>query len=239
MKRWILLVALLASAVYADDTEIPLWPNGAPGALGTAAKDIPTLTAFVPESNATGMALVICPGGGYQHLSPREGLEYAQFLNRSGITCFVLKYRLASDGYHHPAMLQDGVRAVRWVRENSEKYKINAKLVGIMGSSAGGHLASSVMTHFDLPEATPSNTDEIDRQSARPDFGILCYPVISMDPSIAHKGSRAGLIGDDPSPELQKLMSSELQVTPDTPPCFIWHGADDKTVPIANSLRFA
>src|SRR4051794_32523786 len=133
MKMLLTFVAILVLSTANAEEEIPLWPNGAPGALGTAAKDVPTITPFVSTSNATGMALVICPGGGYQHLSPREGLEYAQFLNRSGITCFVLKYRLASDGYHHPAMLQDGVRAVRWVRANAEKYTIDPKRVGIMG----------------------------------------------------------------------------------------------------------
>lgn len=239
--RWMILIfaAVFVSMVHADEPEIPLWPNGAPGALGTAPKDTPTITPFVPSSNATGMAIVICPGGGYQHLAPHEGKDYAQFLNQHGITCFVLKYRLATDGYHHPAMLQDGVRAMRWVRANAEKYKIDPKRTGIMGSSAGGHLASSVATHFDLPEATPSATDAIDQQPSRPDFAIMCYPVISMDPAIAHKGSRTALIGEDASPELQALMSSELQVTAQTPPCFLWHGADDRTVPIANSLRFA
>jgi acetyl esterase/lipase len=232
---------LMMTKARADDpVEIPLWPDGAPGALGTAPKDTPTITVYLPDAGkATGVAMVICPGGGYQHLAPHEGMDYALFLAQHGITGFVLKYRLGIDGYHHPIMLQDGARAIRWVRANADKYKIDPKRVGIMGSSAGGHLASSVMTHFDLPEATPAKTDGIDKQSARPDFGILCYPVISMDPSIAHMGSRTALLGKDPTPELAKLMSSELQVTPQTPPCFIWHGADDKTVPIANSLRFA
>ena len=128
---------------------------------------------------------------------------------------------------------------MRWVRANADKYNIDPKRVGVIGSSAGGHLASSVITHFDLPEATSDKPDDIDKQSGRPDFAILCYAVISMDPAFAHMGSRTNLIGANPTPELQKLMSSELQVTPQTPPCFIWHGADDKTVPIANSLKFA
>src|SRR5438552_16486676 len=212
------LTILISFSVRADEpAEIPLWPDGAPGALGKAATDTPTIMPYPPDADkSTGAAIVICPGGGYQHLAPHEGRDYALFLNQHGVSCFVLKYRLAHDGYQHPALLQDGVRAIRWVRANADKYQVDPKRVGIMGSSAGGHLASSVMTHFDLPEATADKTDEIDRQNARPGFGILCYPVISMDPSIAHKGSRTGLIGENPSPDLQKLMSSELQVTPQT-----------------------
>jgi acetyl esterase/lipase len=244
MRTWIagvVLIMMMASTFARADepAEIPLWPDGAPGALGTAPKDIPTITPYIPEK-PTGCAIVIYPGGGYQHLAPHEGKDYALFLNKQGITGFVVKYRLGgADGYHHPAMLQDGVRAVRWVRANADKYHLDPKRVGVIGSSAGGHLASSVATHFDLPEATGDKPDDIDKQSGRPDFAILCYPVITMDPSFAHMGSRTNLIGANPSPELQKLMSSELQVTPQTPPCFIWHGADDKTVPIANSLKFA
>ena len=236
-----MLTMMMAMKTLADEpAEIPLWPNGAPGALGTAPKDTPTITPYLPDpATATGLAIVIYPGGGYMHLAPHEGKDYALFLNQHGIAGFVVKYRLGSDNYHHPVMIQDGVRAVRWVRANADKYKIDPKRVGIMGSSAGGHLASSVATHFDLPDATASTTDDIDKQDPRPDFAILCYPVISMDLSIAHKGSHDALLGANPSPELEKLMSSEKQVTAQTPPVFIWGGADDKVVPIANSLRFA
>src|ERR1039457_599333 len=119
-------------------TPVPLWPDGAPGALGTSSNDIPTLTAYLPGPNATGAAMVICPGGGYAGLAPHEGNDYALWLNQHGVTCFVLKYRLGSSGYHHPAMLNDAARAMRWVRTHADDYKIDPHRVGIMGSSAGG-----------------------------------------------------------------------------------------------------
>src|SRR5271170_1981905 len=131
-------------------TPIPLWPNGAPSALGTSSNDIPTITPYLADpTNATGAAMVICPGGGYQHLAPHEGNDYALWLNQYGVTCFVLKYRLGSNGYRHPVMLEDAARAVLWVRTNADNYKIDIHRVGITGSSAGGHLASTLMTHFD------------------------------------------------------------------------------------------
>src|SRR5262245_54953407 len=231
-------VILMATAAWAQETvEFPLWPDGAPGALGNAPKDTPTLTLY-PSATARpgGATIVICPGGGYSHLAPHEGRDYALFLNQSGLTCLVLKYRLSTDGYHHPSMMQDGLRAIRYVRANAEKFQIDPKRVGIMGSSAGGHVASTVMTHFDAGDANA--TDSIERQSSRPDFGILCYPVISMG-QFAHAGSKKGLLGADPSDELVKLLSNELQVTAQTPPCFVWHGLDDKTVPVENALMFA
>jgi acetyl esterase/lipase len=219
-----------------DEAPIPLWEKGAPGALGTAAKDVPTLTLFLPaEGTATGAAIVICPGGGYMHLADHEGKDYALFLSARGVTCFVLKYRLGPD-YHHPSMMLDGLRAMRYVRANAEKWKIDPKRIGMMGSSAGGHMTATVMTHFDDGDAKAE--DPIDRVSSRPDFGILCYAVISMG-DIAHQGSKKALLGENPSDDLVKLMSDELQVTEKTPPCFIWAGADDKTVPVENSLRFA
>src|ERR1039457_5487135 len=139
-------------------TPVPLWPDGAPGALGTSSNDIPTLTAYLPDAtNATGAAMVICPGGGYEHLAPHEGNDYALWLNQHGVTCFVLKYRLGSSGYRHPAMLNDAARAVRLVRAQAADWKVDPKRVGIMGSSAGGHLASTLMTHFD-----PGNTHSDD-----------------------------------------------------------------------------
>ena len=173
---------------------IPLWPSGAPGALGTTDKDIPTLTAFLPApENATGAAIVICPGGGYGGLAPHEGEAYAMFLRDMGIAGFVLKYRLGSSGYRHPAMLQDAARAVRLVRANASEWKLDVKRVGIMGSSAGGHLASTLLTHFDSGKA--DSQDLIERQSSRPDLGILCYPVISMGET-GHAGSRKNLLGE-------------------------------------------
>jgi acetyl esterase/lipase len=147
-----------------------------------------------------------------------------------------LKYRLGSSGYHHPAMLNDAARAVRWVRAHADEYKIDARRVGIMGSSAGGHLASTLLTHFDA--GNTNATDVIERQSSRPDLGILCYAVISLG-EFAHKGSRMNLLGTNTSPELVELLSNELQVTTNTPPCFIWTTFEDKTVPMENSLLFA
>ena len=216
---------------------LPLWPNGAPGALGTSSNDIPTLTAYLPDpTNATGAAMVICPGGGYAHLAPHEGNDYALWLNQHGVAGFVLKYRLGSSGYRHPAMLQDAERAVRTVRANAAQWHIDPKRVGIMGSSAGGHLASTLMTHFEPGDTNAA--DPIERESSRPDLGILCYPVITFG-EFAHVGSRDNLLGKNPSPELVKLLSNELQVTKNTPPCFIWQTFDDKTVPVENSLLFA
>jgi len=218
-------------------TPIPLWPEGAPGALGTNSNDIPTLTAYLPDAtNATGAAMVICPGGGYQHLAPHEGNDYALWLNQHGVTCFVLKYRLGSNGYRHPAMLNDAARAVRWVRAHADTYKVDVKRVGIMGSSAGGHLAATLLTHFD--DGNASSTDPIERQSSRPDLGILCYAVITMG-EFTHKGSHNFLLGSNAPPELVEELSNELHVTTNTPPCFIWTTFEDKTVPMENSLMFA
>src|SRR5215471_6056888 len=230
------LSATLARAELQQTNSFPLWPNGAPGALGTAEKDIPTLTPFFPDpAKATGAAMVVCPGGGYQHLAPHEGHDYARWLNEYGITAFVLKYRLGPAGYHHPAMLQDAARAVRLVRARSADWKLDANRLGIMGSSAGGHLASTLLTHFDAGK--PDAEDPIERESSRPDLGILCYAVITME-TATHGGSKANLLGPSPSPELVAELSNELHVTTNTPPCFVWSTEEDKTVPVENSLQF-
>ena len=216
---------------------IPLWPDGAPGARGTNAPDIPTITPYLPDpTNATGAAMVICPGGSYENLASYEGKDYALWLNQQGVSCFVLKYRLGSHGYRHPAMLQDAARAMRLVRAKAADWNIDPKRVGIMGSSAGGHLASTLLTHFDSGDATAA--DLVERQSSRPDIGILCYPVITMG-EYSHQVSKKNLIGTNPPPELVKLLSNELQVTAHTPPCFIWTTFEDKTVLMENSLLFA
>lgn len=216
--------------------EIPLWPGGAPGARGSGPNDTPTIQPYLSTTpNAT--AVVVLPGGGYSNLSMvNEGSNFAQFLNQHGVTAFVLKYRLGRNGYHHPIELGDVSRAIRLVRSRAEEWKIDPTRVGVMGSSAGGHLASSVMTHFDAGNSTA--TDPIDKQSCRPDFGILCYPVITMGDK-THQGSKNMLLGENPSAELIAEMSSELHVTPQTPPCFIWHGLNDTTVPIENAIDFA
>jgi acetyl esterase/lipase len=239
LKKLIPALAVLFSSILMSraemQTAIPLWPNGAPGARGSSSNDIPTLTPYLPAS-ATGAAIVICPGGGYGHLAPKEGNDYALWLNQHGVTCFVLKYRLGSSGYHHPAEFQDVTRAMRWVRAHADDYKIDANRVGVMGSSAGGHLASTVLTHFD--NGNTNSDDAIERRSSRPDLGILCYPVITLG-KFAHEGSKTNLLGVHPSSKLVKLLSNELQVRTNTPPCFLWTTFEDKTVPTENTLLFA
>ena len=240
MKKSLILACWCASLMLSHAnmlTPIPLWPEGAPGALGTSTNDIPTLTVYLPETGkATGAAMVICPGGGYAHHAAHEGHDYALWLNQHGVAGFVLQYRLGSHGYQPPAMLNDAARAVRWVRAHAGDYRIDLKRVGIMGSSAGGHLASTLVTHFDA--GNPAAADAVERQSSRPDLGILCYPVISLG-DFAHPGSKRNLLGTNPPPELVQQLSSELQVTAATPPCFVWSTAEDKTVPVENSLLFA
>lgn len=219
-------------------SELRLWPGDAPGARGKNPEDIPTITPYLvePKAGATSPAMVICPGGGYGMLADHEGSAYAKYLNQAGISCFVLKYRLGSNGYRHPVMLQDAARAVRMVRAQASDWKVDPHRVGIMGSSAGGHLASTLVTHFDAGD--PNSTDSIERQSSRPDLGVLCYAVITMG-EFTHGGSKANLLGANPSTELVKSLSNELQVTAQTPPCFIWHTAGDTAVPVENSLQFA
>ena len=231
----ILLSSLMLSRAEMQ-TPVPLWPEGAPGALGTNANDIPTITAYLPATNATGAAMVICPGGGYVWLAPHEGHDYALWLNQHGVTCFVLKYRLGSHGYHYPAEIQDGMRAMRWVRAHADEFKIDPHRVGIMGSSAGGHLAATVLTHFDAGD--PNASDPVERQSSRPDLGVLCYAVITMG-KFTHEGSRENLLGTNPPPALVTLLSDELQVKTNTPPCFLWTTFEDKTVPMENTMMFA
>jgi acetyl esterase/lipase len=229
---------LLGFTLRAQPTSpLPLWPEGAPGALGTNDQDIPTLTAFVPDpAKATGAAMVICPGGAYAQLAPHEGKNYALWLAEQGVTGFVLKYRLGTSGYRHPCMLLDAARAVRLVRAHAAEWKLDPHRIGIMGSSAGGHLAATLLTHFDV--GNQDSPDVIERESSRPDMGILCYAVITMGDK-THKGSRKNLLGDNPSPEMIQELSDELHVTPQTPPCFIFATSADTTVPVENSLEFA
>jgi acetyl esterase/lipase len=215
---------------------IVLWPGGAPGALGNAPEDTPQLTPYFPEkAKATGAAIVICPGGGYGHLAAHEGEDYALFLNTLGIAAFVLRYRLGSHNYRHPAMLDDATRAVRLVRSRAPEWNLDPHRIGIMGSSAGGHLASTLLTHFDTGDENSS--DPVERVSSRPDIGVLCYAVISMGEH-THEGSRQNLLGENPSADVVHHLSNELHVTPQTPPCFIWHTWEDKAVKLENSLQF-
>jgi acetyl esterase/lipase len=240
MKRIIVMAAFftwLAAAPAQPANSFPLWPDGAPGALGQGDKDIPTLTPYLPEPDkATGAAIVICPGGGYAGLAAHEGADYARFLNEAGIAGFVLKYRLGSAGYQHPIMLLDAARALRTVRARANQWRLDPKRIGIMGSSAGGHLAATLMTHFNAGK--PEAADPIERVSSRPDAVILCYAVITMG-EFTHTGSKRNLLGNDPAPELARELSAELHVTRDTPPCFIWHTYEDPAVPVENSLQLA
>jgi acetyl esterase/lipase len=214
---------------------IVLWPDGAPGAVGKDDVDIPTLTPFLPlPEKATGAAVIVCPGGGYTHLADHEGAPVAQWLNSLGITAFVLKYRLGPR-YHHPAPLLDAARAMRVVRARASQWKINPDRVGILGFSAGGHLASTLATHFDSGQANAR--DPIDRLSSRPNLAILIYPVITMRDK-THAGSKKSLLGDNPPAELVTLLSNEEQVTKDTPPSFLVHTMTDTAVPFENSLMF-
>jgi len=236
-------VSIFAGAVStahsqpAAQTPLPLWPDGAPGALGKGPDDIPTLTPFLPDAaTATSAAMVVCPGGGYSGLAAHEGEAYAHWLNKLGITAFVLKYRLGSAGYRHPRMLEDAARAVRMVRFHAADWKLDPDRIGIIGSSAGGHLASTLLTHFDLGQADAP--DPVDRVSCKPALGVLCYPVITMGEQ-THHGSRDNLLGKDPSPALIQELSNELHVTRETPPCFLFHTDEDAAVPVENSLEFA
>lgn len=231
------ILASVATAPAEVQPAFPLWANGAPGAQGTGPDDIPTLTPFVPESaKATGAAMIVCPGGGYGGLADHEGAGYAAWFNEHGITAFVLKYRLGSHGYRHPVMLQDAARAMRYVRANAAKWNVDAKRIGIIGSSAGGHLAATLLTHFDAGQ--PDAADPIERVSSRPDLGILCYPVITMG-SFTHEGSKENLLGKNPPPELVELLSNEKQVSKQTPPCFLFHTWEDGAVNVENSMAFA
>jgi acetyl esterase/lipase len=240
MKLLAILLAMLSfTPLLRSDVlpEFPLWPNGAPGALGTNEFDIPTLTPYLPDpAIATGASVVVCPGGGYGGLASHEGPDYALFLNKQGVTAFVLKYRLGSHGYRHPVMLNDAARAVRVVRSRWGEFKLDPRRIGIMGSSAGGHLASTLLTHFDLGHADAA--DPVDKVSSRPDLGILCYPVITME-AYGHAGSRENLLGKFPTADLIELLSNEKQVSPGTPPTFLWHTVEDQAVPVRNSLEFA
>ncbi len=234
-----LIVATAPAIARAADPEvIPLWPNGAPGALGKEAVDVPTLTIFRPDpAKSTGAAVVICPGGGYGFLAvEHEGAEVAKWLNSLGVTGVMLKYRLAPK-YHHPAMINDANRAVRTVRARALEWGLDPKKVAILGFSAGGHLASTAGTHYDAGK--PDSDDPIERVSSRPDRMILVYPVIAIATPFGHTGSRDNLLGKNAPKELVESLSNETQVTTDTPPTFLAHTNADAGVPAENSLFFA
>lgn len=244
MHKWPLFASLLAVILCAvpvraqapPDTVL-LWPEGAPGAVGDRPEDRPTLTIHRPAGEtARDAAVVVFPGGGYVHLAmEKEGHRVARWLNSLGVTALVLKYRLGPR-YRHPAPLQDAKRAVRYARLHADDHGINPNKIGVWGFSAGGHLASTIGTHFDAGDAGAD--DPVDRVSSRPDFLVLAYPVITFTEDFMHRGSRNALLGEDPDSELVENLSNEKQVTAETPPAFLFHTSADTGVPAENSIVF-
>ncbi|HYC70674.1 MAG TPA: alpha/beta hydrolase [Opitutaceae bacterium] len=238
--------ALVTAAAPADGTVIPLWPEGVPGAKDIGPERLeearvinvsePTLTYCAPAvDKPNGTAVIVCPGGGYVRLSfDREGLQYARWLGTLGVTTFVLKYRMQEFG--HPAPLQDVLRAVRLVRSRAADFGVNPDRIGVMGSSAGGHLTATAGTLFSHPAGRTGHA--LDAVPARPDFLMLLYPVITMNDPAAHAGSRRALLGPAPSAENLRLMSLETQVTKETPPALLIHTQEDQSVPVENSVLF-
>jgi acetyl esterase/lipase len=240
LKGLLLTCLILGAGVLqaAEPTTELLWPNGAPGAKGDKPADKPTLIVYLPEpEKANGTAVVICPGGGYGGLAmDHEGHQIARWFNSLGVAGIILDYRHRGKGYGHPAPLDDAQRAIRTVRAKADAWKILPDRIGIMGFSAGGHLASTAGTHFDAGKA--DDADPIQRVSSRPDFLILCYAVIAFDEPYTHRGSQHNLLGKDADPELVKSLSNEKQVTKDTPPAFLFHTDEDRGVPPDNSVMF-
>jgi acetyl esterase/lipase len=226
---------------------VALWPEGVPGRAEAATPEVveeggrisnvhdPSLTVHLATGGGVRAAVIVCPGGGYRRLAfVHEGTEVAAWLNSIGVSAFILKYRMAE--YGHPAPLRDVLRAVRTVRSQAARWNVDAAKIGVMGFSAGGHLASCAGTLFDAPEGRTGAA--IDATSARPDFVVLVYPVIAMTPPLVHAGSRENLLGANPSAELVSRLSTDQQVTARTPPTFLVHGGTDTTVPPENSVSF-
>lgn len=214
------------------DHPILLWPNGAPGALGSTPADKPLLYAFMPQKRVTTAAILVIPGGGYTHVAlGHEGLQIAAWLNAQGMPAFVLDYRVAP--YHYPVPIDDGRRAMRWIRAHAAEYAVDPNRLGVWGFSAGGHLASSLGTH-----CSTGSGDSIDTLDCRPNFMILSYPVISMQLPETHAGSRMNLLGPNVDPVLEQEYSNQLAVTAQTPPTFLFATTNDPTVPVENSLDF-
>jgi acetyl esterase/lipase len=225
---------MTASASEAQNV-VPLWSGPAPQSHGSTPNDIPTLTVFLP-ANATAptSAVVICPGGGYAGLAfDHEGINEAKYFANKGVVGCVLKYRLPVNGYRHPVPMLDVQRAIRLVRSHAVDWKIDPKKVGVMGFSAGGHLAATADTHFDA--GTDTASDPVEKLSCRPDFAMLVYAVVSMQPGVTHQGSKDNLLGPNPDPTTVNNLSNELQVTAHTPPTVLVHAVDDGAVPIENS----
>jgi acetyl esterase/lipase len=227
-------------SVLNAQTKEYLWPGGAPDAKGDTPGDKPEITYFLPDKDkATGTAVLICPGGAYEALAmDYEGDYVAKWLNTFGVAGIVLKYRHAKSGagYHNPVPLNDVQRAMSIVRGKAKELNINPDKIGVLGFSAGGHLAASLGIHYHFGKK--NSDDPVERISCRPDFMILIYPVITMNFPYTHSGSRENLLGKNPEQSLVDIMSNELQVDPETPPTFLVHTTEDSTVPVENSLMF-
>lgn len=232
---WILGLMLITriAPLCAAENPIVLWPEGAPGALGTTTKDIPTLTPYLP-AKASGAAMLLIPGGSYSGIYEGQAEPFALWLNEQGLTVFVLRYRLGSAGYRYPAQLQDAVEAMCQIRGSAATWKIDPQRIGVMGFSAGGHLVSTLLNRPEDGEVE-GHTPTV---SPRPDLAILCYPVISMITK-PHATSRQMLIGDQPDEARERQTSSEFQVKPGLPPCFLWHTMEDKMVPVEHTQLYA
>lgn len=216
------------------ERSMPLWSDPVPLSSGNAPTDKPTLGIYLPAENPTGTAVLVIPGGGYHYLAAPEGKPVALWLQAHGVAAFVLSYRIAP--YHYPVEMLDALRAMRLVRSNATEFKISSNRIGVWGFSAGGHLASYLMTQWSKDIGTAQ--DAIDATSARPDFGILSYPVISMLPEYAHRGSHDSLLGTNATAEQESQLSTELHVEPNSPPAFIVATSDDGVVPVMNSVMF-
>lgn len=245
MRTAIILALAAVASVQAQqptlpisDTQvIPLWDGAAPGAQGSNESDIPALTVYLPRvMSARTPAMIVCPGGAYRVLaSNHEGRQVANFLNSLGIAAFVLRYRLGPL-YQHPVELGDAQRAIRTLRSHALEWRLDPARIGIMGFSAGGHLAMSASTWFDAGD--PRSNDIVERSGSRPDLAVLGYPVISMVEPWTHQGSKSNLLGQNPEPALAQRLSGERAVTKDTPPTFIFQTNEDSTVPAENSLYY-
>jgi acetyl esterase/lipase len=233
-------LATPASSQAIEPTEkLLLWKDGAPGAIGTEDKDKPMAMVYLPKADSAKPrpVLVICPGGGYGGLAiDHEGYQIAEWANSMGMVAVICEYRHRGKGYGHPSPLVDAQRAIRLTRANAAKWNIDPKRVGIIGFSAGGHLVSTVLTHFDSGDSAAN--DPIAKESSRPDFGILCYAVIGFDKPYTHRGSQQNLLGKEADSKLVESLSNESQVTKDTPPTFVWHTFEDTVVPPENGLQF-
>ncbi len=214
--------------------KLALWESGeVPLFDPSITQEKPSLTPYLLPG-AERASVIVCPGGGYYGKAAHENEPIARWLNSLGLSAFVLDYRVFP--YHHPVPLLDAQRAIRYVRSHASSLRVNPAQIGMLGFSAGGHLTSSAGTHFDA--GNPHAADAVEQVSCRPDALILCYPVITFG-EYRHDGSRGALLGENPAPELIELLSNEKQVTPQTPPTFLWHTANDEAVPVENSLLFA